>query len=220
MRGWILPFLLAAVGCGASTPSSPTPIAVTAPIVAADPAQFDATFNAQFVHDTFDSPSSQKPARLLASNPSIYVRSTGFSADVLAAMEVEARAVVPLLSGGSLAVATFTSGPAPRAESSGWIVVEQVNDPSNSLCGWANIGTPAGHVWFNTAHGDVCTRPLAQTFGHELGHALGFYHVADPSCLMSVTRSLTHNGAPATKSAITPDSRTRAMERTLQGESL
>lgn len=195
----VLPILLL-WGCGGS-PSAPTPVPVPvpAPIIQPDPAQFDATFNAQLVHDSLDNPTATKRSGLLLSSPSIYVQTTGMSAATVAAMEAEARQVVPLLSGGKLSVGLFETGSVVRPPVVGWIVVEEESDAASGLCGRSLVGAQAGHIYLNMGLPGGCNRPLEHVLGHELGHALGFYHVADPSCLMSITRPIAHNGAPCDK---------------------
>lgn len=197
MIRWV-PLLLILTACGGGEPTGPSPMPAPtpAPIVAPDPAQFDATFNQQLVHDAYDHPGASVRAALLTSSPSIYVQSAGLSAATVAAMEAEARAVVPMFSGGKLSVASFESGPDVRAVALGWIVAELINDPSDPTCGRANVG---GHIWLNRAHPETCGRPIQHTFGHEIGHALGFYHVADPACLMSNLRPIAHSGLPCDK---------------------
>lgn len=186
MPRWV-PFLLLLTACGGTAPAGPSPVVPTpAPAVMPDPALFDATFNAQLVHDAFDHPDAVQPSRLLRVNPSIYLQTAGMDAPLVARYEQEARAVVPALTSGRLSVVAFETGAEARAPSNGWIVVEQVNEPEGTACGRAEIGLAAGHIWLNVA--DRCkfgtgrTDPI--TLGHELGHALGFYHVADNSALM------------------------------------
>lgn len=199
---WLIPVaLLLLTACG-GTDTAPTPLAAPAPpspVVAADPARFDAGFNAQLVHDAYDHPAdASQRAKLLLSSPSIYLQSTGLSAATVAAIEAEARAIVPALTGGRMNVAAFETGVGLRPLAFGWIVVELVNDPAVTWCGFTDIGAAAGHVRLNLAraftNGNGCFRSLADTFGHELGHALGFYHVADTACIMSIGRPLSHDG--------------------------
>lgn len=206
---WLIPVVLFLTACG-GTETAPTPMTAPtppAPVVAPDPARFDAGFNAQLVHDAYDHPAdASQRAKLLLNSPSIYLQSSGLSAATVAAIEAEARTIVPMLTGGRLNVAAFESGAAVRPVQAGWIIVEQVNTPDDPVCGRASVGALAGHIWLNMAPElrDIakpsgCYRPLEHTFGHELGHALGFYHVDDQSCLMRAARPLQHNGLPCDK---------------------
>lgn len=147
-------------------------------------APFSIDFYQQFVRGTLENP--MQPLRVLPQSPSIYMQTAGMDAALVARYEQEARAVVPALTGGRLSVAAFETGASARTPQVGWIVVEQMNEPEGAACGRAELGAAAGHIWLNVA--DRCkfgtgrTDPI--TLGHELGHALGFYHVSEASALM------------------------------------
>lgn len=159
-----------------------------------DAAPFDLTFYRQLVRSGLDSPSSLQPLRVLTQSPRIYLQRTGLSDETVAALEQAARAFVPALSGGRLQVASWETGDAARPAGGGGIVIDLINDSARS-CGESFVGESAGHIWLNQK--SSCTRPLHHTFGHELGHALGFRHVDDTAALMMATRPLSHNGLPS-----------------------
>lgn len=141
---------------------------------------FDLTFYRQLARGTLEG--EAQPLRVLSAAPSIYLQTAGLSAANVAALEQAARAAVPALTGGRFQVTRWETGPEARPEQAGWIVVEMVNEPDTPQCGRAFVDAAAGHVWINLGRRS-CNR--AGTLTHELGHALGFYHVAPPDGLMS-----------------------------------
>lgn len=145
---------------------------------------FDVEFYRQFARGTLDGPI--QPLRVLSAAPSIYLQTAGLTAANVAALEQAARAVVPALTGGRFQVQAWETGAEARPEHTGWIVVELVTEPESN-CGRSLVGTPAGHIWLNTApkcarNGSIVGTP--NLFAHEIGHALGFTHVDRSDALM------------------------------------
>lgn len=157
-----------------------------------DAAPFSLDFYRQLARNGFESPGALQPLALLTTSPSIYLQTTGLTASTVAAFEQAARSVVPAMTGGKLSVAAFQSGETLRPDAAGWITAEIINDDSKN-CGLANVGLSAGHIWLNAAakcgrRGSVVGTP--SIFQHEIGHALGFYHVAATDGLMNATTGL------------------------------
>jgi hypothetical protein len=147
-------------------------------------ATFDLGFYRQFARGTLEA--SAGPLRVLSQAPSIYLQIAGLSDVNVAALAQTARDTLPALTGGRFQVHAWETGAEARPERPGWITVELVNDGA-AACGRATVGTPAGHIWLNTA--PACHRGGFNTgspslFAHELGHALGFWHVDTPASLM------------------------------------
>lgn len=68
----------------------------------------------------------------------------------------------------------------------GWINVEIKRDPAqDSICGFAYVGANPGSI---TLYDDVCSCGSRKIPGsvvmHEMGHALGFFHVGDRHSVM------------------------------------
>jgi hypothetical protein len=110
-------------------------------------------------------------------------------------LRLAARSIVPAFTGSRFGVTTFETGSEARPEQSGWIVIELVNQPDETnWCGRAYVGALSGHIWLNTAdrcladHGEVNDAVLS----HEIGHALGFWHLDFPNALMYPSYQTSH----------------------------
>lgn len=155
-------------------------------------APFDLAFYQQLARNGYEAPGSLEPISVLVVNPSIYLQTTGLSSSDVNALERAARTVVPAMTGGRLGVATFQSGADLKPDANGWIVAEIVNDV-NANCGRSRVGATAGHIWLNAnakcgRRGSVIGTP--SLFEHEIGHALGFWHVQRPDALMNAIAGL------------------------------
>jgi hypothetical protein len=141
---------------------------------------FDLQFYRQFARGGMDGP--LQPLRVLGRAPSFYMEvegSKGLSAQTAAQVELLARRLVPELTGGTLQVVRWETGPTPRPPQEGWIMIERRDEPGG-VCGRALVGAVAGQIWLDG--NQRCN--MAAVFAHELGHALGFWHVDVPGSLM------------------------------------
>lgn len=151
-----------------------------------DAAPFDLAFYRELTRGALDGHTDA--LHMLSAMPAIYLQTAGLSAATVAALEQAARSAVPLMTGGRFSVGIFEMGQESRPEQTGWIVVDIAIPPSGMSCGLALVGAAAGHIWLSTAQG--CGRNGAiigspSLFAHELGHALGFWHVSAPNSLMN-----------------------------------
>ena len=78
----------------------------------------------------------------------------------------------------------IVTGEADR-DRDGWITIVEDPDLDDDVCGRAGIGWSAGRIWMNAPQPSGCS--FEETFIHEVGHALGFWHVANPSNVMYVS---------------------------------
>jgi hypothetical protein len=156
-----------------------------------DAAPFSMDFYRQFVRGTFDQPGAPWPVFRWTKAPSFYVKTTdqngrAIEPEVLTRVFDGIRAAVPAYTAGRYQAAAIESGTDARPQAPDWINVEIRRDPNEKrICGFAQIGANPGSVTLND---DVCSCgsnkiPGAVTM-HEVGHALGFFHVNDRGSLM------------------------------------
>jgi Matrixin len=154
-------------------------------------APFSMEFYRQFVRGTYDQSGAPYAVFRLTNSPSFYVRTVdqngrAIEPEVLAVvLEAIPRAVTEF-SAGRLSVANLETGTESRATATGWIIVNIRRDPNErQTCGFANIGAMAGSITLNN---DVCSCGSNKIPGalvlHEVGHALGFFHVPDRNSVM------------------------------------
>jgi matrixin len=167
-------------------------IITTSPTVDLIPeARFDLAFYRQLARADFDGlQENLQPLWVLPQAPSFYMEvdgDKGLPRSVAERLEAVARRVVPALTGGRFQVTRWETGPAPRAPQRGWVMIERNDDlagpdvpPNYVVCGRARVGAEAGQIWL---HGDQVCR-IEPVFAHELGHALGFFHVSRRGAMM------------------------------------
>jgi hypothetical protein len=148
-------------------------------------------FYRQFVRGTYDQPGAPWPVLRWTTAPSFYVKTTDqngktIEPEVLTRVYDAIRQAVPAYTGGRYPVAALENGTDSRAAAQNWINVNIRRDPAEKqICGTAQIGANPGTITLND---DVCSCgsnkiPGAVTM-HEVGHAMGFFHVGDKRSLM------------------------------------
>jgi hypothetical protein len=156
-----------------------------------DAAPFDMDFYRKLVRGTFDQPGAPFPVLRWTTAPSFYVKTTDqngrpIEPEVMVRVLDAIRQAVPAFSGGRYGVAALETGEESRPKVENWINVNIRRDPNERrICGRAFVGANPGEITLNN---DVCSCgsnkiPGAVTL-HEVGHAMGFFHVDDRSSIM------------------------------------
>ena len=189
---------------GGSSPNSPSSIFGVDPGGPSRPVdpRFNDTFWRQLVFDQFDRPNTiDNPTTLTRVNTkslNVYIRMgdpTGrrvVSYDQRDHMQRAIPRLVEQLTGQPYS-GSIEEGIGDRTRS-GWITVrfvtyEEEPEIAEGACGRATIGTNPGNIWIiRRARGNkncVHDAVFPEVFAHELGHALGFFHVADRTAIMT-----------------------------------
>lgn len=154
-------------------------------------APFSMDFYRQFVRGTYDQPGAPWPVLRWMTAPSFYVKTTdqngrAVEPEVMVRVLDAIRLAVPAYTGGRFQAAAIETGAEARPQAQNWINVNIRRDPNEKqVCGTAFIGANPGTVTLNN---DVCSCgsnkiPGAVTM-HEVGHALGYFHVGDRNSVM------------------------------------
>jgi hypothetical protein len=156
-----------------------------------DSAPFSADFYGQLVRGRYDQPGAPWPILRWTTAPKFYVRTVdqngrAIEPEVLVSVLDGIRRAVPAWSAGRMNVAALETGTDTRPAVPDWINVDIRRDPKEDrICGTARLGANPGSIILND---DVCSCgsnkiPGAVTM-HEVGHAMGFFHVGDRKSLM------------------------------------
>jgi hypothetical protein len=152
---------------------------------------FSLNFYRQFVRGTYDTPGAPYVIFRWMESPRFYVKTVdqngrAIEPEVLTVVLDAIGRAVPAFTGGRLSAAAIESGAAERPAAAGWINVEIRRDRDEAeVCGFARVGANPGSITLND---DVCACGSRKIPGavvlHEVGHALGFFHVEDTRSIM------------------------------------
>lgn len=175
-----------------SPPSASRAIAID---LIRDAAPFSLSYYRELVRDQFDEPDTPQPIRRWRKNPNFYInlRNPGTGENIADAERDKIistiRAAVPQMTGGQFEAGTIETGSEERPLQAGTINVLITHEPESEFCGYALIGADPGRIRLNFGSPGCVTRcgVIAQrTIAHEVGHAMGFYHVSQGTVLQSL----------------------------------
>lgn len=123
---------------------------------------------------------------LSTTSPNFHIRASGFSQSELRTIRNVIPDAVSALT-GELFFGQITEG-ADGDLRDGWILIEHQEEEGDSeACGRARIGAPDGHIRLDMTRTSVSGNRgcwLEGLLRHEIGHALGFFHVPRTSDMM------------------------------------
>lgn len=121
--------------------------------------------------------------------PDFHIVTTGFSSSEVRLMERLIPDAVRVLTGTRFS-GRITTGDVEEEPRNGRVLIRAWPGMDESLCGRAAVGAPAGDIKLNLELINISGSrgcQLRSSFLHEVGHALGFFHVASPDHLMYST---------------------------------
>ncbi|HEY7059327.1 MAG TPA: matrixin family metalloprotease [Vicinamibacterales bacterium] len=156
-----------------------------------DAPPFSMDFYRQFVRDMYDqSDGSPWPLQRWTTTPNFYVRTLDDASRAVEQNVVDAtidalRRGVAAFTAGYFSAGSIETGTDVRPEAADWINVEFKRHDPDQPCGTAFVGRNPGTItlWLDTCGcGSIRVSPSVAM--HEIGHAMGFFHVSDPHSLM------------------------------------
>ena len=161
-------------------------------------AAFDLIFWRQFVFDAFDCPTASECAGteveervtwVLPRQPDFHILTAGFtSAEVRMIARRIPRAVEQLTGAPFRGAIEMGEDELPRDGRiliRGLLADDEEWDTDDAPCGTAYVGAPAGAVTLNLDCARASPLVFDELLSHELGHALGFFHVDPPHVMQA-----------------------------------
>ncbi len=153
-------------------------------------APFNLGFFNALVRGEFDDLDELTPVLRLETSPKFYVRTIdqngrAVEPEVLGVVLPAIRKAVTDWTNGVLSVSTLETGTQTRPRTEGWIVVNITRNYSSEYCGAAYVGSTEGEIEFVNDRCNCGSNKISGAIvSHEVGHALGFWHVSDRNSVM------------------------------------
>jgi Carboxypeptidase regulatory-like domain/Matrixin len=154
-------------------------------------APFSYDFYKALVRGSFDDEDpAEVPVLKLPESPKFYVRTydqngRAVEREVLNVVLPAIRKAVSDWTGGRLAVTTLETGRQTRPRTEGWIMVNITRNYKAEYCGQAYLGSTQGEIELVNDRCHCGSNKISGAIvAHEVGHALGFFHVGDRNAVM------------------------------------
>jgi hypothetical protein len=156
---------------------------------------FSMHYYRELVRALMDRPDDLQPLRRWTSAPSFYIHAvdprTGHDLrpSEIDLMVETIRASVPQLTGGRFGAGEIQVGSVAGSPRQGFINVNLVHDLEDRFCGRAFVGANPGQITINygvSFCGTRCGAFAPSTVAHEIGHAMGFWHVSENGIMNTV----------------------------------
>ena len=154
-------------------------------------APFSMDFYRQLARGSYDQDGGPYPLLRWSQQPKFYLKTTdqlnrSIASEVINTIRDAVTRAVPLWTGNQYS-AYIETGSDVRLSTPGWINIVITSDPGErSTCGQSYIGRDPGEIDLNI--NPVCSCGAVKIPGlvvvHEVGHALGFFHVSDKRSVM------------------------------------